>query len=88
MKRISTTEAAKILGVKPDTVRDYASRDFLWSMTRDGTNGHGKRRFFDEDEIHAFARGGIPAAKAYRESKESQVPVRKGRGKKREVTSA
>ncbi len=79
MKRISTSEAAKILGVSRESVRVFATfRDYLKPMTNTGDWGRGVRMYFDQAEVEAFARGGAPAAKAYRESLEVK-PKRRGR---------
>ena len=82
MKRLTTREAADALGVSHDAVRVYAKVGYLKPITASGTLGVGQRMYFDRDEVEAFARGGAPAAKAYRESRETVAPKR---GRKQKV---
>jgi hypothetical protein len=89
MNRVTTTEAAALLNVSTETVRMYAKLGYLTGITADGEFGRGKKMQFDAAEVAAFAEGGAPAAKAYRESRAALkvIPVRKGRGKKRQVVA-
>lgn len=84
MKRMTTTEAASLLGVSGETVRQFAKIGYLTAHTNSGETGVGKRFYFDAAEVAAFAEGGAPAAKTYRETKANPTPAGKGRGKRRE----
>lgn len=90
MKRLTTTEAAKELGVAAETVRSLAKVGYLKAITNSGTHGNGQRMYFDAAEVQAFCEGGAPAAKAYRDHKAALATIRpiKPRGRKSEVTSA
>jgi hypothetical protein len=79
MARIDTTEAANRLGITGETVRAYVRLGWLDGKTASGETGRGKPFFFDSDEIEAFRRGGAPAAKAYRESRDLDVKPKRGR---------
>lgn len=74
IKRITTTEAARRLSITPDIVRGYARIGWLSRSTSSGRSGRGKRMYFDAAEVEAFARGGAPAAKAYREQQANGAP--------------
>ena len=82
MTRITTKQAAVMLGVDPQGVRVFAKTGWLRGITNSGAMGQGKRLYFDRDEVEAFARGGAPAAKAYREGRETVAPKR---GRKQKV---
>ncbi|MFF6959987.1 citrate/2-methylcitrate synthase [Streptomyces sp. NPDC008317] len=56
--RISTREAARRLGVKPETLYAYVSRGLLASRRAEG----GRGSTFDPDEVEALARRARPAA--------------------------
>jgi citrate synthase len=58
--RISTREAARRLGVKPETLYAYVSRGLLDSRRAQGTRGS----TFDPEQIAALARRGRPASSA------------------------
>ncbi|NEB12590.1 helix-turn-helix domain-containing protein, partial [Streptomyces coelicoflavus] len=64
-RRLTTREAAELLGVKPETVYAYVSRGQLGSRRTPG----GRGSTFDADEVRALARrnrrdAGTPAASA------------------------
>ncbi|MFC8876594.1 citrate synthase [Streptomyces ardesiacus] len=64
-RRLTTREAAELLGVKPETVYAYVSRGQLSSRRTPGARGS----TFDAEEVRALARrnrrdGGTPAASA------------------------
>lgn len=64
-RRLTTREAAELLGVKPETVYAYVSRGQLGSRRAPGSRGS----TFDADEVRALARrnrrdGGINPAPA------------------------
>jgi hypothetical protein len=67
MTRLTTTQVADRLGIGPDAIREYARAGWLTAVTASGRTGKGKRFYFDAEEVDAFAKGGAPAAKAYRE---------------------
>ncbi|WP_188279482.1 helix-turn-helix transcriptional regulator, partial [Streptomyces sp. CBMA29] len=56
--RISTREAARRLGVKPETLYAYVSRGLLVSQRAEG----GRGSTFDPSEVEALARRARPAA--------------------------
>jgi hypothetical protein len=79
MGRMNTREAAERLGFRDksgepaaDSVCKLVALGYLKPVTSDGTRGPGKRMYFDSGEIEAFARGGAPAAAAYRRGARSR----------------
>lgn len=79
-KRIPTSVAAERLGVSPATVLDYMRRGYLTGTTTTGERSEvGGWYWFDPAEVDAFARGAAPAAKAYRESRETNGTPKRGR---------
>lgn len=81
--RMTTDEAATALRVKPETVRRHARRRWLHAITDSGETGPGQVLYFDPAEVEAFARGGKPAAEAYRAGRDRKpIPVRRGRAGK------
>jgi hypothetical protein len=72
IRRINTTEAAKRLGVSRSAIRSLSYSGLLKATTTNGNRGFGVRLYFDEAEVDAFALGGAPAAKAYREDRDEQ----------------
>ncbi len=80
MTRLTTKEAAAVLRVSTETVRSLAKdRGYLKPITSSGDCGRGQRMYFDAGEVEAFARGGAPAAKAYREERDLKVAPKRGR---------
>lgn len=80
MSRITTREAADLLGVSAETVRIYGKLGYLTPKTASGRIGRGQWQYWDRAEVEAFADNGAQGAAAYRESKGSRPPAkRKGR---------
>ena len=77
MKRIKTKRAAEILGVTPQTVRNYVERGHLMKLP--DINGDKDIWFYDEDEVFALARRGLAGVLAYRELNEPPVAPKRGR---------
>lgn len=84
-KRMKTFEVAERLGLSRETVRGLAASGQLGFHTNSGRIGRGSRKYFDANEVEAFARGGAPAAKAYRESLERPMQQR---GRRRQAATA
>lgn len=78
--RYTHAEAAKLLGVSESCLYKLAEDGVLEPM-RNGIGARigGRRLYYDRLELEAFARGGAPAAKAYRESKGIVTKPRRGR---------
>ena len=66
--KLTTAEVADRLGMSETTVRTFCKVGYLVGQTSSGSRGRGQRYYFDPVEVEAFARGGAPAAKAYRET--------------------
>lgn len=80
-KRMTVKDAAIVLAMDPETIRQKIRQGKLSAMTNGGSTGPGVRKFLDPLEVDAYARGGEPAAEAYRAERDRKaVPVRRGRG--------
>src|SRR5262245_2170649 len=80
--RLTTRKAAEFLAVSPHTIRKYVHLGWLSAVTNSGGRGPGQRYYLNAAEVDAFARGGAPAAEAYRLQRDNRPIVpRKGRGR-------
>ena len=79
MKKWKTKKVAEELECSTTMVREYAHQGWLSYTTRSGETGPRQAFYFDPEEVKAFADGGAPAAKAYREAKGLAVSPKRGR---------
>lgn len=71
MKEIKTTRAARILGVTPETLRNYVHDELI---SRLPYRGFGRDIWrFDQGEVEAFRDGGPEGASRYRKGNRSAV---------------
>lgn len=70
-KRVTTTEAATLLGVATSTLWAYVNAGLLVPNAPHG-RGPGKRVYFDRAEVEAFAKKGAAGAAAYRQRRDAE----------------
>jgi len=67
--RMTVEDAAEALRLEPEAVRRHIRRGNLAASTDSGKRGPSQRLYLDPAEVEAFAMGGAPAAKDYRDRK-------------------
>lgn len=80
--RYTHAEAAAVLGIGVQYLYELADRGDLVPTTNQGRRGGGKRLYYDPAEVEAFARGGAPAAAAYRAGRDGAAKGKAGRGRR------
>lgn len=81
VKRLTTKQAAEMLGCELTTIRRWVDLGYLTPWTASGDRRQGQRMQFDPGEIEAFRDGSAPGAEAYRRQKQlgRSTPKRRGR---------